>query len=147
MASFNRISLIGNVGRDPEERIVSNTKVASFSIAVNESYTKSNGEKVEKTDWFRISFWGNQAETIMKFVKKGTQIFVEGRLSASIYQDKNNNPQVALDVRGTTFTLLGSAGGTSEGGNTNYTKAEQDASKQVMEANFPVEQPGDDLPF
>jgi single-strand DNA-binding protein len=81
--SYQKIVVIGNLGRDPEMRYTpSGQAVTSFSIAVNESYTNANGEKVKKTIWFRISAWGKQAEICNQYLKKGQQVLVDGRMSA-----------------------------------------------------------------
>jgi single-strand DNA-binding protein len=80
--SFQTAIIAGNVGRDPEMRYTpSGQAVTSFSVAVNESYTNNNGEKVKKTIWFRVSAWGKQAETCNQYVKKGQMVLVEGRLT------------------------------------------------------------------
>lgn len=81
--SFQTAIIAGNVGRDPEMRYTpSGQAVTSFSVAVNESYTNNNGEKIKKTIWFRVSAWGKQAETCNQYVKKGQMVLVEGRLTA-----------------------------------------------------------------
>lgn len=113
MASYNKIILIGNLGRDPEVREYQGRKVANFSIAVNERYTKSDGTLIERTEWFRVSFWGNTAEIAEKYLQKGSQVFVEGRLSTREYQDKDGITRTALEVSGQSLTLLGSSGESS----------------------------------
>ncbi|GAB4395569.1 MAG: single-stranded DNA-binding protein [Microscillaceae bacterium] len=143
MASFNKITLIGYVGRDPEVGEVNGKKVASFSVAVNEKFTKSNGDPVEKTDWFRVSYWGNTADIVEKYVKKGAQIHVEGRLSTSEYTDKEGKLRTALEVSGQQLTLLGSAGGTAQGTSETHV-AESKSSYNQPEPPANLE---DDLPF
>jgi single-strand DNA-binding protein len=145
MASFNRISLIGNVGRDPEVRDYQGTKVASFSLAVNERTKKADGQVEEKTMWFKITFWRNLAEIAEKYVKKGTQIYVDGKLSASTYVDKNQQTQISLEVRGENLTLLSGVQGnesatTASSSNTTAKVADNDSS-------FTQSEQGDDLPF
>jgi single-strand DNA-binding protein len=142
MASYNKITLIGNLGRDPETREFQGRKVTNFSIAVNDSYTKSDGQKVERTQWFRVSFWGNTAEVAEKYLKQGDQVFVEGRLSTQEYQDKEGKTRTSLEVRGTQLTLLGSAsGGISPQGS--------DSDNRVQEPQAPIQDSSsdDDLPF
>jgi single-strand DNA-binding protein len=151
MASYNRITLVGNVGRDPEMRIVGNSKVVDFSLAINEP---ARGQNPEKTEWYRISFWDRKAETIAQYVKKGTQIMVEGRLSVRTYLDNSQRERYALEVSGSDFVLLGSKMGNED---------QQDASsfqrKTAPETNAapasPVSSPvanngsaeDDELPF
>lgn len=108
MASYNKIFLIGNLGRDPEVREYQGRKVANFSLAVNERYTKSDGTPVERTEWFRISFWGKTAEIAENYLRKGSQVMVEGRLSTREYTDKEGNTRLALEVSGQGLQLLGS---------------------------------------
>ncbi|MCU0444093.1 MAG: single-stranded DNA-binding protein [Microscillaceae bacterium] len=151
MASLNRIMLIGNVGRDPESRDYQGTKVVSFTLAVNERYTK-DGKSEEKTQWFRITFWGgNSAEVVMNYVKKGSQVYVDGRLSTSEYVDREGKTRTALEVRGQTITLLGSAGvGGGQGNNnmsSNVQTTTQTDNTPTMKESAPVNSDSDDLPF
>jgi single-strand DNA-binding protein len=149
MASLNRIMLIGNVGRDPESRDYQGTKVVSFTLAVNERYTK-DGKPEERTQWFRVTFWGgNSAEVVMNYVKKGSQVYIDGRLSTSEYVDREGKTRTALEVRGQTITLLGSAGGsgqTSTATSTSSTSSNAD-STPTMKESAPVDSESDDLPF
>jgi single-strand DNA-binding protein len=81
--SYQKIIIIGNLGREPEMRYTpSGQAVTSFSVAVNETYTNANGEKVKKTIWFRVTTWGKQAETCNQYLKKGQQVLVDGRMNA-----------------------------------------------------------------
>jgi single-strand DNA-binding protein len=81
--SYQKIIIAGNLGRDPEMRYTpSGQAVTSFSVAVNESYTSANGEKVKRTIWFRVTAWGKQAEICNQYLKKGQQVLVDGRMSA-----------------------------------------------------------------
>ncbi len=105
MASYNKITLVGNVGRDPELKVVGNSKVVDFSIAINEP---ARGQNPEKTEWYRVSFWDKKAEVIAQYVKKGTQILVEGRLSVRTYLDNTQKERYSLEVSGLDFVLLGS---------------------------------------
>lgn len=81
--SYQKIIITGNLGREPEMRYTpSGQAVTSFSVAVNETYTNNNGEKVKKTIWFRVTTWGKQAEICNQYLKKGQQVLVEGRMNA-----------------------------------------------------------------
>ncbi len=160
MASYNKITLIGNVGRDPETRQLSpDRKVVNFSIAVNDAYTDRNGVKHEKTEWFRIEFWNQKADVIEKYVRKGTQIFVEGKLSVRTYTDKDGKERYSLDVLGNDFTLLGgtpregeqtmstaSSGGNYSSGS-NYPSQPQPVAKDADPPLPPAGEGDDDLPF
>ena len=157
MASYNKITLVGNVGRDPELRQTPNSKVVDFSIAINEP---ARGNQPEKTEWYRVSFWDRRAETIAQYVRKGTQIMVEGRLSVRTYMDPNTQRErYSLEVQGTDFVLLGSRQGGEEGGG-GYAAPQQQArpvgaipqaapapAPMAPPPTFTKEGPEDDLPF
>jgi single-strand DNA-binding protein len=116
MASYNKITLVGNVGKDPELKTVGTAKVVDFSIAINEP---ARGQQPERTEWYRVSFWDRRAETIAQYVRKGTQILVEGRLSIRTYIDPNTQrDRYSLEVSGSDFVLLGSR--PSEESNSGY---------------------------
>ena len=88
--SYQKLVLVGNLGRDPELRFTpSGQAVCNMNIATNRSYTKSDGETVEETVWFRVTAWGGMAETCNQYLSKGRQVLVEGRLIA----DENGNPK------------------------------------------------------
>lgn len=108
MRGYNKITLIGNVGSDPTYRAIDeNRKVADFSIAVNDrSIDPTTKQPIEKTDWYRVSFWNQQAETIAQYVRKGTPIMVEGRLSVRTYTDNSGQTRFSLEVLGRDFVLL-----------------------------------------
>jgi single-strand DNA-binding protein len=133
MASFNKITLVGNVGRDPELKQTATSKVVDFSIAINEP---ARGQQPERTEWYRVSFWDRRAETIAQYVRKGTQIMVEGRLSVRTYTDPNTQRErYSLEVTGTDFVLLGTRpvgedGGAPSGGHVTPA-ARQEAPTQV----------------
>jgi single-strand DNA-binding protein len=159
MASYNKITLVGNVGRDPELRQTPNSKVVDFSIAINEP---ARGNQPEKTEWYRVSFWDRRAETIAQYVRKGTQIMVEGRLSVRTYMDPNTQRErYSLEVQGTDFVLLGSRNPGEEGASGNYAAAAPQQARpvstmpQAAPAPAPMSPPPvftkegqeDDLPF
>lgn len=92
------ISLIGNLGKEPETKITDNgTFVANFSIASNTVRNTAEG-KVEKTDWFRVTAFGKQAETIARYVRKGHRLYVQGRLSFNPWLDRNESPQSGAEI-------------------------------------------------
>lgn len=92
------ISLLGNLGRAPETRISDNgTLIANFSIASNTVRNTAEGQ-VKKTDWFRITAFGKQAETLARYVRKGSRLCIQGRLTFNPWLDRSGNPQVSADV-------------------------------------------------
>lgn len=110
MKGLNRVTIMGNVGRDPEIRYVDeNVAVCSFSVATTESYTAKSGERVEQTEWHNITLWRGLADIAEKYVKKGDPIYIEGRLRTYSYQDKEN-PSVTkyrTEIVGNDIRLLG----------------------------------------
>lgn len=98
--SLNRVTLIGNVGNDPDVRDLASGAVANFSIATSESWTdKASGEKKEHTDWHRVVVWNdNIVSVIEKYVKKGSKILVEGKLQTRKWQDQDGNDRYATEV-------------------------------------------------
>lgn len=95
----NTVQLVGNVGQDPEIRnLEGGKKVASFSIATSDSYKNEKGEKVDQTEWHRIVAWGNSAEIIEKYVTKGNQIGIVGKLTHRTYDDKDGIKRNVTEV-------------------------------------------------
>lgn len=98
-AMRNRVQLIGNVGNDPEiKTLETGKKVAHLTIATNETYKNEQGDKVEKTEWHRVTAWGKTAEIIEKFVVKGKEVAVEGKLTHRSYDDKNGEKRYVTEV-------------------------------------------------
>lgn len=104
----NRVQLIGNVGNDPEIRMLEGgKKLAYLSIATNENYKNEKGEKVEQTEWHRITAWGKTADIIENYVTKGKEIAVEGKLTHRSYEDKNGEKRYVTEVVISEIMLLG----------------------------------------
>jgi len=114
MAGVSKIILVGNLGRDPEARYPPNgTLNVQFSMAVTRRFSDQGGQQQEKTNWFRVTAWGRLAETMVNLsesgaLRKGRQVYVEGRLDAREYQDQNGQTRTSLDVNASEFQLLGS---------------------------------------
>jgi single-strand DNA-binding protein len=108
--SFNRVILIGRLGQNPELRYIPQTDraVANFSLATNErAFSPGEGESEIKTEWHRIVSWGKQAEFCEKYLSKGKQILVEGRLRTEKWQDRDGNQRSTTKVHAMSITLLG----------------------------------------
>ena len=167
MASLNKVIIIGNVGNDPDVRYLDGgSVVAKFSVATNERYTTRSGEQVESTEWFRVEVWNDQAKTIEKYVRKGQQIYVEGRLKTETYTDKEGKERFSLNVRATTFQFLGGPNDRQDDGSEQQQPARQQSAPAQADAPAkpaptrqqaaPAQQPApafegngndDDLPF
>jgi single-strand DNA-binding protein len=112
MSSFNKITIVGYLGRDPELRYTpSGTAVCDFSVATSERKPRRDGEEGEElTTWFRVSMWGRQAELANQYLQKGRLVYVEGRLSQRDWTDRDGNKRTSLEVHGTDMRFIGSRG-------------------------------------
>lgn len=140
MAGVNKVILVGNLGKDPEVRHLDNGRaVANFSLATSETYKNKQGERVTNTEWHNVVLWTPLAEIAEKFLKKGSQVYIEGKLTTRSWDDQDGNKRYTTEVVGREMTLLGSRsdGGSSDGGSN---MAESPVS------NIP-EDDTDDLPF
>jgi single-strand DNA-binding protein len=115
MASVNKVILIGNLGRDPEVRYMpSGDAVANISIATTETWKDKNGEKQEKTEWHRVAMFGKTAEIAGEYLKKGSQVYIEGRLETRKWTDKEGKERYTTEIRADRMQMLGSRSGGSE---------------------------------
>lgn len=114
--SVNKVILVGNVGRDPEVRYLeSNTKVATFTLATSERYKDRNGEQRENTEWHNIVAWRQTADVCEKYVRKGTQLYIEGRLRTRSYTDSTGAKKYTTEIQVDTLQLLGRREGQEAG--------------------------------
>lgn len=133
--SVNKVILLGHTGKDPEVKEVAGTKVANISLATTEKgYTLQNGTQVpDRTEWHNLVFWKGLAEVVEKFVKKGSQIYIEGKIKTRQYEDKTGSKRYVTEIFVDKLELLGSR------------PAQQEASPQPEP--YQPEPPKDDLPF
>ena len=119
--SYNKVTIIGNLGRDPETRYTpSGAMNVQFSVATSRRYNDRDGQQQESTTWFRVTAWGRLAETLDKFTQsgilaKGRQVYVEGRLEQREFTGQDGQSRTSLDVNASEFQLLGNRGD-SDGG-------------------------------
>src|ERR1700716_3476164 len=115
---INKVILIGNLGADPETRAMpSGTTVANLRIATSESWRdKQNGEQQERTEWHRVAFFGRLAEVAGEYLRKGSQVYVEGSLRTRKWQDKQGNDRYSTEIVGNELQMLGGRGGGAAGG-------------------------------
>jgi single-strand DNA-binding protein len=133
----NKVILIGNAGQDADVKSTSNGKrVANFSLAINNSFHNGKGEKVQRVEWVRCVAWGKQAEIAGKFVTKGKQFFIEGRLQTRRYEDGEGVSRMVSEVVVTTLRVLG--------GTARDTK-EESASESAADAGVDSDQ--EEIPF
>lgn len=145
MAGVNKVILVGNLGKDPEVRHLENgASVANFSIATSESYKDKNGNRQEQTEWHNVVLWRGLAEIAEKYLRKGSQIYVEGKLRTRSWQDKDGNTRYTTEVVGDQMTMLGSK---SSGGNeAPAPSAANEPAKKKGSADISSDD-ADDLPF
>src|SRR5258707_7595414 len=106
--SVNRVMLVGRLGRDPETRYTSGGQaVANFSVATDESYKDRNGERQKRTEWHKIVVWGKQAEIAQQYLKKGSLVFIEGRIQSREWQDKEGQKRTSFEIVANNFRMLG----------------------------------------
>ena len=104
--SLNKVTLIGRLGQDPEVREVGNSKVANFSIATDESYTDRSGNKVEKTEWHKIVMWNKAAENAQAFLKKGSLVYVEGKIETRSWENDSGEKRYTTEIKSFSFQML-----------------------------------------
>lgn len=150
----NKVILVGNLGRDPEVRYSPNGQaVANVTLATSESWKdKTSGEKQERTEWHRIVFFGRLAEIAGEYLKKGAQIYVEGRLQTRKWQDKDGHDRYTTEIVANDMQMLGSRGGAGapsdnfnqdqSATNENSSGVEAKKAKPAVAGDF-----DDDIPF
>jgi len=115
--SVNKVILVGNVGKDPETRYLDeSTAITKFPMATSETYKNRAGERVSTTEWHNIVLWRGLAQVAEKYVKKGTQIYIEGRIKTRSYDDADGNKKYITEIVGDQMQLLGRRPDDAEGG-------------------------------
>ena len=144
MAGVNKVILVGNLGRDPEIRTLeSGVKVARFSLATTESYNDRNtGQRVDQTEWHNIVLWRGLADIAEKYLRKGNQVYIEGKLQTRSYQDKDGITKYSTEIVGQNMTMLGGRPASSD---QPYEVSNQTTAPPAAPADLPEET--DDLPF
>jgi len=154
MSGVNKVILIGNLGKDPEVRYLENgIAVARFTLATSENFKdRTSGERRTVTEWHNIVLWRGLAEIAEKFLKKGSQVYIEGKLKTSQYQDKEGQTKYITEVQANNMTMLGSR--TADGSGSDQNNAPSAASSNPTPSAPPATPPAqsddsgeDDLPF
>ena len=139
MAGVNKVILVGNLGKDPEVRYLdSGVAVANFSLATTENYKNKQGEKVSQTEWHNIVLWRGLAEVAEKWLKKGSSVYIEGKIRTNKWEDKEGNPRYNTEILADNMTMLGNR--------INSDVSDKNDSKTVSEIKS-VNDENDDLPF
>jgi single-strand DNA-binding protein len=151
---INKVILIGNLGADPETRAIpSGTTVANLRIATSESWRdKQSGEQQERTEWHRVALFGRLAEIAAEYLKKGSQVYIEGSLRTRKWQDKQGNDRYSTEIIGNDLQMLGGRGGGGGGGAGAGTSsapsyAEESSGAGAAGSSSRSEEFDDDIPF
>ncbi|MDR3235442.1 MAG: single-stranded DNA-binding protein [Prevotellaceae bacterium] len=141
--SLNKVMLIGNVGKDPEVRhLESGVPVVTIPIATTERYKDKNGEVKEQTEWHNVVFWRALAEFAEKYIHKGKQVYIEGRLRSRSWEDPNGQKRYATEIVADVVQLLGKRSDSEQPTTSDKPAASTASAEPVIE-----QQEGDDLPF
>ena len=131
--SVNKVILVGNVGKDPETRYLEGgTAVCSFSLATSETYKNREGEKVTNTEWHNVVLWRGLAEVAEKYVRKGSQLFIEGRIRSRSWDDRDGNKRYTTEIVGDNMQMLGKR--SDDGGTQSNNGASHQQSAQSQAA-------------
>ena len=148
--SFNKIIIVGNLGKDPELRYTpQGVAVCDFTMATNDKKRDKAGEMQEVATWFRVTLWRNLAENASKYLTKGSQVFIEGRLSLEDWTDRDGNNRQTLSVQGSDMHFIGSRGDGAQG----FSKGEPHEAEFAGPADAPASEfappakGDDDIPF
>jgi single-strand DNA-binding protein len=151
MASLNKAMLIGNLGRDPDVKQTQNgDKVATLAIATSSSWTDKSGQKQETTEWHRVVFFGRQAEICQQYLKKGSSVYVEGKITTKKWTDPAGVERYSTEITGSNLTMLGSKNDnqSSTGANQNsYAQASGGMATQAPSGRYEQSNINDDIPF
>lgn len=146
MASFNKIVVVGYLGRDAEIRYLPDgTAVSNFSVATTEKRKDRSGESQETTTWFRVNLWGKQADALNQYLTKGRQVYVEGKLSQQEYTDRDGNRRTSLDIRASDVQLLGSRSDESHSGGSSFSSPARPSGSSAPQTEG--DEPESDIPF
>jgi single-strand DNA-binding protein len=138
MAGVNKVILVGNLGKNPEVKYLdSGVAVANFSLATTENYKNKEGERVSQTEWHNIVLWRGLAEVAEKWLKKGSSVYIEGKIKTRKWEDKDGNTRYNTEILADNMTMLG---GKSNADATSPVSSESTTSKSS-------EDTADDLPF
>jgi single-strand DNA-binding protein len=158
MASVNKVIIIGNLGRDPETRYMPDGgAICNISVATTDKWKDKNGEMQEKTEWHRVTFFGKLAEIAGEYLKKGSQVYVEGRLQTRKWQDKDGQDKYTTEIVANAMQMLGSRQGMGGGAAPEMGEAREPSggsSQRPAAAGKPAAKAGgkfddfeDDIPF
>lgn len=143
--SVNKVTLVGNVGSEPEVRTTgSGTKLAKVSLAANRTFNDRSGQRQEKTEWHRLTFWDRLADIVEQYVHKGDRLYVEGRIEYSQTEDEHGHQRYFTDIIVQDLVMLGQSG---PGGPSEASQPRRPRQQPEAAPASPFEANDDDLPF
>ncbi len=146
--AVNKAILVGHVGSDPEIRhLEGGTPVANLRLATSESYTNKSGERVTQTEWHSIVLWRGLAEVTEKYVKKGAQLYIEGRIRTRAWDDKDGNKRYTTEIVADTMQMLGKKGESNSASQESGPRAEYQSESSSSTQGQSAADVDDDLPF
>ena len=149
--SVNKVILVGRLGRDPETRYTSGGQaVCNFSMATDRSYKDRTGQTQKQTEWHKIVVWGKLAEICQQYLKKGSQIFIEGRIQSRQWDDKEGNKRTSFEIVANEMRMLGSKGERGTGGGPSADASAGEAHEPAPSDDFSQPEPqvsDEDIPF
>lgn len=152
--SVNKVILVGRLGRDPETRYTGGGQpVCNFSMATDETFKDRNGERQKRTEWHKIVVWGKQAEIAQQYLKKGSQIYLEGRIQSREWTDKEGQKRTSYEIVASNFRMLGSRSESMGGGASRAASApsggdfDHEAPAHAQDDQAGPEVTDEDIPF
>jgi len=147
--SVNKVILVGRLGRDPETRFTgSGQAVCNFSMATDETYKDRSGERQKRTEWHKIVVWGKQAEIAQQYLKKGSLLYLEGRIQSREWNDKEGQKRTSFEIVASNFRMLGSrADSAAAGARGGAGASDFDAEAPAGEEHSGPEVTDEDIPF
>ena len=146
--SVNKVILVGRLGRDPETRYIPNgDAITNFSLATDEQWRDRNGERQTRTEWHNVSLYGKLGEIAGQYLRKGSQVFIEGKIQSRKYTGKDGIERMAYDIIGNEMKMLGNRNDGSDSGNNNAAPPTSNAPPQHESTTAPIDDIDDDIPF
>ncbi|WP_367414060.1 single-stranded DNA-binding protein [Snodgrassella alvi] len=154
--SVNKVILVGRLGRDPETRYMPNgDAITNFSLATDEQWRDRNGERQARTEWHNVSLYGKLGEIAGQYLRKGSQVFIEGKIQSRKYTGKDGIERMAYDIIGNEMKMLGNRNDGSDSGNNNAApptsnpppEAPRQQPPQHESTTAPIDDIDDDIPF
>ena len=146
--SVNKVILVGRLGRDPETRYIPNgDAITNFSLATDEQWRDRNGERQTRTEWHNVSLYGKLGEIANQYLRKGSQVFIEGKIQSRKYTGKDGIERTAYDIIGNEMKMLSNRNDGSDSGNNNAAPPTSNAPPQHESTTAPIDDIDDDIPF